>query len=127
MYNFETDVLVIGGGGGGAVAAYEASKHGASVMMVLKGRSQRCGSTIMAPGAIAGVGDWRVPGDSPDIHFGDTVKGGAFLGEQGLIRKLVTESPDLIMELERIENVCLAYGRRPHLSSLHLCRGSHRA
>jgi succinate dehydrogenase/fumarate reductase flavoprotein subunit len=102
MYNFETDVLVIGGGGGGAVAAYEASKHGARVMMVLKGRPQRCGSTIMAPGAIAGVGDWRVPGDSPDLHFGDTVKGGAFLGEQGLIRKLVTESPDLIMELERI-------------------------
>lgn len=102
MYNFETDVLVIGGGGGGAVAAYEASKHGAGVMMVLKGRPQRCGSTIMAPGAIAGVGDWRVAGDSPDIHFEDTVKGGAFLGEQGLIRKLVTESPDLIVELERI-------------------------
>jgi succinate dehydrogenase/fumarate reductase flavoprotein subunit len=102
MYNFETDVLVIGGGGGGAVAAYEASKHGAGVMMVLKGRPQRCGSTIMAPGAVAGVGDWRVPGDSPDLHFGDTVKGGAFLGEQGLIRKLVTESPNLIMELERI-------------------------
>ena len=102
MYNFETDVLVIGGGGGGAMAAYEASKHGAGVMMVLKGRPQRCGSTIMAPGAIAGVGDWRVPGDSPDIHFKDTVKGGAFLGEQGLIRKMVTESPDLIMELERI-------------------------
>jgi succinate dehydrogenase/fumarate reductase flavoprotein subunit len=102
MHNFETDVLVIGGGGGGAVAAYEASKHGASVMMVLKGRPQRCGSTIMAPGAIAGVGNWRVPGDSPDIHFEDTVRGGAFLGEQGLIRKLVTESPDRIMELERI-------------------------
>jgi len=102
MYNFETDVLVIGGGGGGAVAAYEASKHGARVMMVLKGRPQRCGSTIMAPGAIAGVGDWRVPGDTRDIHFRDTVKGGSFLGEQGLIRAVVEESPDLIMELERI-------------------------
>ena len=102
MHHFETDVLVVGGGGGGAVAAYEAGKHGARVMMVLKGRPQRCGSTIMAPGAIAGVGDWRVAGDSPDIHFEDTVKGGAFLGEQRLIRKLVKESPDLIMELERI-------------------------
>jgi succinate dehydrogenase/fumarate reductase flavoprotein subunit len=102
MINFETDVLVIGGGGGGAVAAYEASKHGASILMVLKGRPQRCGSTIMAPGAIAGVGDWRVPGDTQDIHFSDTVKGGAFLGEQGLIRTMVKESPDLIIELERI-------------------------
>ncbi len=102
MFNFETDVLVIGGGGGGAMAAYEASKHGAGVMMVLKGRPQRSGSTIMAPGAIAGVGDWRVPGDTPDIHFCDTVEGGAFLVEQGLVRTMVEESPDLIMALERI-------------------------
>ena len=56
MINFETDVLVIGGGGAGAMAAYEASKHGANVTVVLKGRPQRCGSTITAPGAIAGVG-----------------------------------------------------------------------
>jgi len=102
MYNHETEVLVIGGGGAGAMAAYEASKHGVDVMMVLKGRPQRCGNTIMAPGAIAGVGDWRIPGDSWDIHFADTIKGGAFLGEQGLVRIMVEESPDLIVELERI-------------------------
>jgi len=102
MYNFETDVLVIGGGGGGAMAAYEASKYGADVMMVLKGEPQRCGSTIMAPGAIAGVGDWHLPGDSRDIHFADTIRGGAFLGEQGLVRIMIEEAPDLIVELERI-------------------------
>ena len=102
MINFETDVLVIGGGGGGAMAAYEASKYGASVMMVLKGRPQRCGSTITAPGAIAGVGDWHLPGDSPDIHFIDTIKGGSFLGEQGLVRIMVEESAELILELEGI-------------------------
>ena len=43
------------GGGGGAMAAYEASKHRVRVTMVLKGRPQRCGATIMAPGAIAGI------------------------------------------------------------------------
>ena len=102
MINFETDVLVIGGGGGGAMAAYEASKYGASVMMVLKGRPQRCGSTITAPGAIAGVGSWHLPGDSPDIHFIDTIKGGSFLGEQGLVRIMVEESAELILELEGI-------------------------
>jgi len=102
MYNVETDVLVIGGGEGGAMAAYEAGKHGVSVMMVLKGRPQRCGSTVMAPGAIAGVGDWHVPGDSRDIHFRDTVKGSSFMAEQGLVRIMVEESPDLIIELEQI-------------------------
>ncbi len=102
MINFETDVLVIGGGGAGAMAAYEASKHGANVMMVLKGRPQRCGSTITAPGAIAGVGDWHVPGDSPDVHFMDTIKGGSFLGEQGLVRIMAEESAEAILEMERI-------------------------
>lgn len=84
------------------MAAYEASKHGVNVSMVLKGRPQRCGSTIMAPGAIAGVGEWHVSGDSRDIHFHDTVKGGAFLNEQRLVRIMVEESPDLIVEMERI-------------------------
>lgn len=102
MYNFESDVLVIGGGAAGAMAAYEASKHGVNVIMVLKGRPQRCGNTIMAPGAIAGVGDWHVPGDSRDLHFLDTVKGGSFINEQRLVRILVEETPDLILELERI-------------------------
>ena len=49
MINFEIDVLVIGGGGAGAMAAYEASKHGVSVAVTLKGRPQRCGSTIHGP------------------------------------------------------------------------------
>lgn len=102
MDSFETDVLVIGGGGGGAMAACEASKYGLSTLMVLKGRPQRCGSTMMAPGAIAGVGDWHVEGDSRDIHFCDTIKGGSFMNEQGLVRIMVEESPGLILELERI-------------------------
>jgi succinate dehydrogenase/fumarate reductase flavoprotein subunit len=102
MQYVETDVLVIGGGGGGAMAAWEASKHGVGVTMVLKGRPQRCGSTIMAPGAIAGVGDWHVAGDSREVHFHDTVMGGSFMAEQSLVRIMVEESPDLILELERI-------------------------
>ncbi|HSR10053.1 MAG TPA: FAD-binding protein, partial [Thermodesulfobacteriota bacterium] len=102
MRSFETDVLVIGGGGAGAMAAYEATKHGARVAMVLKGLPQRCGNTVLAPGAIASVGDWHVPGDSRDLHFSDTVRGGAFMNEQSLARILVEESPERIVELERI-------------------------
>jgi len=102
MHNVETDVLVIGGGGGGAMAAYEASKYGVRVTVALKNRLHRCGSTMMAPGAIAGVGEWHLPEDSQDVHFRDTIEGGSFLGEQGLVRTMVEESPDLIVELERI-------------------------
>ncbi len=102
MRSFETDVLMIGGGGAGAMAAYEASKHGVRVAVVLKGLPQRCGNTVLAPGAIAAVGDWHLPEDSQDLHFRDTVKGGSFMNEQRLVRVLVEESPGLILELERI-------------------------
>ncbi|WP_434511739.1 FAD-dependent oxidoreductase [Desulfitobacterium sp. AusDCA] len=102
MYNYKTDVLVIGGGAAGAMAAYEASKYGVKVAMVLKGKPQHSGNTVMAPGAIAGVGSWKLPEDSRDIHFKDTVEGGAYMNEQRLVRILVEESPDLILELERI-------------------------
>jgi len=102
MRSFETDVLIIGGGGAGAMAAYEASKHGVRVAMALKGLPQRCGNTVLAPGAIAAVGDWHLPADSQDLHFADTVKGGSFMNEQRLVRIMVEESPSHILELERI-------------------------
>ena len=84
------------------MAAYEAGKHGASVLVVSKDAPQRGGATIMAPGAIAAAGDWAVPGDSPDVHLADTVRGGSFLSEQGLVRLVAEETPDLVLELERI-------------------------
>lgn len=102
MQCFSVDVLVIGGGAAGMMAAYEASKHSVSVALVSKGRLERSGCTVLAPGAIAGAGSWRQPGDSPDIHFRDTVEGGAYLNEQSLVRLLVEHTPALILELEQI-------------------------
>jgi succinate dehydrogenase/fumarate reductase flavoprotein subunit len=84
------------------MAAYEASKHGASVLVVSKDAPQRGGATIMAPGAIAAAGGWAIAGDSPDVHLSDTVCGGSYLSEQGLVRLVVEETPDLVLELERI-------------------------
>lgn len=96
----ETDILVIGGGGAGAYAAYEASKRGRPVTLVVKGFLGKSGSTPLAPGAIAGVGPWKHPQDSQDLHFRDTLKGGAFLNEQRLVRIMVQEAPKRILELE---------------------------
>jgi succinate dehydrogenase/fumarate reductase flavoprotein subunit len=84
------------------MAAYEAGTHGAAVLVVSKDAPQRGGATIMAPGAIAAAGDWAVPGDSPDVHMADTVRGGSWLSEQGLVRVVAEETPDLVLELERI-------------------------
>lgn len=57
MQRISCDVLVIGGGGAGAMAAYESSKYNVKVVLVSKGKTQRCGCTIMAPGVFAGVGN----------------------------------------------------------------------
>ena len=98
----ESDVLVIGGGGAGAMAALKASESGANVCMAIKGRLNKCGATPMAMGAASGVGSWHTPGDSKQVHFMDTVKGGAYLNEQKLVRILVEEAPERILELERL-------------------------
>jgi len=90
----ESDVLVIGGGGAGLMAAIKAE---CNVVIAVKG----VGATVMAPGGVAGVGSWCKTGDSKDLHFKDTVKGGAYLNEQKLVRILVDEAPDRILELER--------------------------
>lgn len=102
MRRYETDVLVIGGGGAGLMAATEAARQGVRVGLVLKGQKERSGATIMAPGAVAGVGSWGRPGDSPELHLLDTIQGGAFMNEQRLVRILVEEAPQRILELEQL-------------------------
>lgn len=97
----ETDVLVIGGGGAGAMAALKASDGRARVLMVIKGKFGKCGSTPMAMGAASAVGSWHHPDDNKEIHFRDTVKGGGYLNDQNLVRILVEEAPDRVLELER--------------------------
>ena len=98
----ESDVLVIGGGGAGAMAALKASDNGSKVCIVVKGGLNKCGSTPMAMGAASAVGPWHSPGDSKEIHFMDTVKGGEYLNRQKLVRILVEEAPERVLELERL-------------------------
>ena len=102
MKIIETDVVVIGGGGAGAMAALKAGESSKNVCLVIKGRLNKSGSTPMAMGALSGVGSWHSTGDSKQIHFIDTVKGGAYLNEQKLVRILVEEAPERILELERL-------------------------
>lgn len=97
---YECDVLVIGSGGAGCRAAIEASKYNLRILIVSKGLSFKSGCTTLAEGgynASFGAVDYE---DSPEAHFEDTLKGGAFLNDKKLVRVLVNESPLRLIELE---------------------------
>jgi len=97
---YKTDVLVIGSGGAGCRAAIEVSKYNLNVLIVSKGLSFKSGCTTLAEGgynAAFGAVDCE---DSPESHFEDTLKGGAYLNDPKLVRILVDESPERLIELE---------------------------
>lgn len=103
MKRYITDVLVVGSGGAGLMAACEAAKNKVRVAIVNKGYAQHTGATIMAPGAMAVVGEgWKTEQDSKELHFQDTIKGGAFMNQQEIVRKLVFGAEDVTLEMEQL-------------------------
>lgn len=97
---YEHDVLVIGSGGAGCRAAIEASKHNLSVLIVSKGLSFKSGCTTLAEGGYNAAFGAVDCADTPQAHFEDTLKGGAYLNDEKLVRILVNESPQRLIELE---------------------------
>jgi fumarate reductase (CoM/CoB) subunit A len=82
-------VLVIGSGGAGVRAAIEASAAGTCVLIsrTIVGKG---GCTIMAEGGYNAVMNEE---DNISDHFTDTMKGGAYLNDQDLVRVLTEEAP----------------------------------
>jgi succinate dehydrogenase / fumarate reductase flavoprotein subunit/fumarate reductase flavoprotein subunit len=105
-----TDVAVIGSGGAGLMCALHvaAAAPDLQVTVVSKGAVGRSGCTRMVQGGFNAVLD---PADSVDLHFRDTLKGGAFLNDQELAWTLVNDAPRVIHELET--RVGCFFDRRP--------------
>jgi len=96
----QSDVLIIGSGGAGCRAAIEVSKHGLNPLIVSKGLSFRSGCTGMAEGGYNAAFAFVDGDDTKEIHFNDTLKGGSFLNDSKLVKILVDESPDRLIDLE---------------------------
>ncbi|MEA2515031.1 MAG: succinate dehydrogenase / fumarate reductase, flavoprotein subunit [Thermomicrobiales bacterium] len=105
-----TDVAIIGSGGAGLMCALHAAAAAPDleVTVISKGAVGRSGCTRMVQGGFNAVLD---PGDSVDLHFRDTLKGGAFLNDQELAWTLVNDAPRVIHELET--RVGCFFDRRP--------------
>jgi len=102
-YNMHADdvvdchVLVIGSGGAGVRAAIEAAGSG-EVVLVTKTIAGKGGCTTMAEGGYNAV---LREADSCEIHYEDTLKGGAYLNDPELVKALVKESPLRMADLIR--------------------------
>lgn len=96
-----SDVLIIGGGNAGLRAAIEAAGLGARTVVVSKGPFPS-GASAVAGGLLQASFD---PHDSKDIHFRDTVEGGWYLNNQRLVRIVVDNAPDRVLDVERFGHV----------------------
>lgn len=98
----DCDILIVGGGLAASMAALEASKRGMEVILVDKGRLGRSGSSPTSGGVPQAAFGHADPRDNKDIHFRDTVVGGDYIPHQKIVRAVVSEITDRIIELEEI-------------------------
>lgn len=104
--NQRSDVIVIGGGLAACMAAIEAAKHGLNVTLVDKGVVGRSGSTPNAGGGAAaflsGFPWGPYSGDSKEAHYDDFMSEGRMINDPTLVRCVVEEGGERILELEKI-------------------------
>ena len=93
----QTDILVIGGGGAGIRAAIAAAELGKEVILLSKGPLSRTGITPVAGEGVEGAVN---PGDSPTLHYEDTLKAGRGLADENLVHALAEDAIERIHDLE---------------------------
>jgi L-aspartate oxidase len=91
------DVLVLGGGIAGLTAAIGAARRW-RVGLLTKSTFEETTTFLAQGGIAAAIGE----GDSPELHFEDTLKAGAGLCDEEAVRVLVNEGPDRVRELMEI-------------------------
>ncbi|MET9323753.1 fumarate reductase/succinate dehydrogenase flavoprotein subunit [Streptomyces sp. NPDC003038] len=93
------DVVVVGAGGAGLRAAIEARERGARTAVICKSLFGKA-HTVMAEGGIAASMGNVNEGDSWQVHFRDTMRGGKFLNQWRMAELHAKEAPDRVWELE---------------------------
>jgi len=94
-------ITIVGGGLAGLMAAIKAAEAGAEVKLFSSVPCKRSHS-VCAQGGINAAVNTKGEGDSPDIHFDDTIYGGDFLARQELPRRMCLAAPGIIYLLDRM-------------------------
>ncbi len=87
------DVVVVGAGGAGFSAAITASDAGRSVVLLEK-MPNVGGNSLVSGAEMAAAGNWvqkklGITGDSVELHYQDTMKGGDYKGDPKVVRTMV--------------------------------------
>ncbi len=95
------NIVVIGGGLAGLMATIKAAEAGVHVDLLSLVPVKRSHS-VCAQGGINGAVDTKGEGDSPWLHFDDTVYGGDFLANQPPVKAMCEAAPSIIHMLDRM-------------------------
>lgn len=94
-------IIVVGGGLAGLMATIKAAEAGFHVDLISLVPVKRSHS-VCAQGGINGAVNTKGEGDSPWIHFDDTVYGGDFLADQPPVKAMCEAAPGVIYLLDRM-------------------------
>ena len=97
----KSKVIVVGGGLAGLMAAIKAAEVGTAVELFSLVPVKRSHS-VCAQGGINGAVNTKGEGDSPWIHFDDTVYGGDFLANQPPVKGMCDAAPGIIHLMDRM-------------------------
>ncbi|AMA72056.1 MULTISPECIES: succinate dehydrogenase flavoprotein subunit [Aneurinibacillus] len=94
-------IIVVGGGLAGLMSTIKASEAGYSVELFSLVPVKRSHS-VCAQGGINGAVNTKGEGDSPWIHFDDTIYGGDFLANQPPVKAMCEAAPGIIYMFDRM-------------------------
>ncbi|UBH21618.1 succinate dehydrogenase flavoprotein subunit [Macrococcus armenti] len=97
----KSNVIVVGGGLAGLMATIKVAESGTPVDLFSLVPVKRSHS-VCAQGGINGAVNTKGEGDSPYIHFDDTVYGGDFLANQPPVKAMTEAAPGIIHLLDRM-------------------------
>jgi len=94
-------VAVVGGGLAGLMTAWRVAERGIPVDLFSLVPCRRSHS-VCAQGGINAAVNQKGEGDSPDIHFEETIVGGDFLAHQPPVQKMCRAAPEIVYLFDRL-------------------------